>query len=136
MRTYTTKNVKEKDRRILSVFIVFTIIALLLTFKKPAELLAKGLQSVGVNVTGEQIQNTAKGLFWVGLGVSIIRIAPAFAGVPFVGVAILVVGVAVTAIGALMLFRKKKVEIENTSLDDFDNTNIGGDTNLGGVINM
>lgn len=107
-RSYNLKKLAEPRRVTLSILIVFTLVAFLLTFEKGAKIMVKGLSMVGINTTVEDVQDVASGLLLVSVGLTLMYVASAFAAVPVVGLGLLVVGAGLMALGAWRFYRKYK----------------------------
>lgn len=107
-RNYNLKKLASPRRAILSVLIVFTLVAFLLTFEKGAKIMVKGLSMVGINTTVQDVQDAASGLLLIGAGLSLMYVAASFAAVPFVGVGLVILGAAFMALGAWRFYSKYK----------------------------
>jgi hypothetical protein len=95
----TLKPLTEKRRKYIAVFIVIFLVAFLLRFDFVAQLVSKGLELVGLDISASELQSGAAAIMFLAAGAIVMYTSIAFAAVTFIGAGLAVVGVSLLVIG-------------------------------------
>lgn len=96
---------KSPSERVMYIIAIFTIIAILFTFTKIAEVVTEVIQKVsGVSIPVPLFQTTSANLAMVGAGLFLFALG-AIIAVPVIKIAMVVVGLALVGIALRNVFR-------------------------------